>query len=70
MGFDKTRSTIVSDPSVKGNTHIIEIKAEGVNFKIEVCSEPQGLVTGAYTPVSAFNTVRRICLDSYGIIIV
>lgn len=60
LGFDKTVSRIVADPDVEGNTHVVEVKADGVQFRIEVCSVPQGLVTGAYTPISAFNSVKRL----------
>lgn len=60
LGFDKTQSRIVADPASEGNAHIIEIVAEGVKFKIEVCSIPLGLVTGAYTPVSAYNSVSKL----------
>ena len=64
LGFDKTRSRIIADPDSEGNVHIIEITAEGVKFKIEICSTPLGLVTGAYTPVSAFNSVSKIFAKS------
>jgi aspartate dehydrogenase len=64
LGFDKTRSRIIADPDIAGNTHLIEIEAEGVSFKLEICSEPKGLVTGAYTPVSALNTVKRIIANN------
>ena len=60
LGFDQTRSRIIADPDSEGNVHIIEIVAEGVKFKIEICSIPLGLVTGAYTPVSAFNSVNKL----------
>ena len=63
LGFDKTVSRIVADPDVEGNTHLVEVKADGVRFRIEVCSVPQGLVTGAYTPISAFNSVKRLISD-------
>jgi aspartate dehydrogenase len=69
LGFDKTRSTLVSDPGSPGNMHVIEIIAEGCRFKIEVLSEPLSGVTGAYTPVSACASVRRV-LFSKGIVIV
>lgn len=64
LGFDKTKSRIIADPDSEGNAHIIEIVAEGVKFKIEVCSIPLGLVTGAYTPVSAYNSVSKILTKS------
>jgi aspartate dehydrogenase len=60
LGFDQTHSQIIADPEAAGNIHLIEIFAEGVKFKIEICSEPIGLVTGAYTPVSAFNSVHKL----------
>ena len=60
LGFDKTISRIVADPDSEGNVHNIEITAAGVKFRIEICSTPLGLVTGAYTPVSAFNSVNKI----------
>jgi aspartate dehydrogenase len=69
LGFDRTRSILVSDPDSPGNVHAIEIIAEGCRFKIEVISEPLAGVTGAYTPVSACASVRRV-LFSKGIVIV
>jgi aspartate dehydrogenase len=69
LGFDQTHSQIISDPNAAGNIHLIEIIAEGVKFKIEVCSEPIGLVTGSYTPVSAFNSVNKLFSDS-GLLII
>ena len=59
LGFDKTKSMIVSDPDVKGNTHRIEIIANGCQFAIDVLSTPVSGVTGAYTPVSAYASVKR-----------
>ena len=69
LGFDKTRSRIVADPDVKGNTHKIEVTADGVQFDIEVCSIPKGLVTGAYTPLSAFFTLKRVIGGENGLTI-
>lgn len=60
LGFDKTISRIVADPAAAGNTHVIEIKAKGCSFKVEVVSEPVAGVTGAYTPVSAYSAAKRI----------
>jgi len=60
LGFDKTQSKIISDPASLGNTHTIEIKAESCSFRIEVLSTPISGVTGAYTPVSACSSIRRI----------
>lgn len=69
LGFDKTQSKIISDPESPGNTHSIEIKAAGCKFKIDVVSEPISGVTGAYTPVSAYSSIRRI-LFREGLVII
>ena len=69
LGFDRTQSRIIADPEAAGNIHLIEIVAEGVKFKIEICSEPIGLVTGAYTPVSAFNSIHKLFSNSGFLII-
>ncbi|QDR79805.1 aspartate dehydrogenase domain-containing protein [Sporomusa termitida] len=69
LGFDKTQSKIISDPDSPGNTHSIEIKAQGCSFKIEVLSEPISGVTGAYTPVSAYSSIRRV-LFNQGLVII
>ncbi len=66
LGFDKTVSRIISDPDAPGNSHVITVKGEGFRFSIEVFSESKGLVTGAYTPVSAFNSIRRVLVRPYG----
>lgn len=63
LGFDRTQSIIVSDPASPGNGHTIEIKAQGCQFRIEVLSEPGSGVTGAYTPVSACASIRRILFE-------
>lgn len=68
LGFERTVSKIVSDPDVAGNTHKIEIEADGYRFAIDVLSTPGSGVTGAYTPVSAASSVRRI-LFKKGIVI-
>lgn len=69
LGFDKTHSRIIADPDAAGNVHHIEMVAAGVTAKIEICSPPLGLVTGIYTPVSAYNSVSKIFTGSgYAII--
>jgi aspartate dehydrogenase len=60
LGFDHTMSRIISDPEAKSMSHLIEAKAAGVEFRIEVSSRPLKGVTGAYTPESALNTLRRV----------
>lgn len=68
LGFDRTRSVIVSDPASPGNSHTIEIRARGCTFRIEVLSDPGPGVTGAYTPVSAYSSICRI-LFANGIVV-
>lgn len=60
IGFDRTVSKIISDPSVHTNTHIIKIKGEGIDFEIKVSSFSTGGVTGVYTPLSACGSLDRL----------
>lgn len=60
IGFDETISTIISDPESEGNLHQIEIILDGCRFNIEICSTPGSGVTGAYTPISAVASIKRI----------
>ncbi len=67
IGFDRTRSMIVSDPAVHSNTHYITVKGEGVSVTMEISSFTSGGVTGAYTPVSAVGSFRRVAEKGCGI---
>jgi aspartate dehydrogenase len=67
LGFDRTRSRIVSDPAVTTNSHLVEVAGDGYRFSIEVHSEAGGKVGGAYTPQSALSTLRRVCAGSGGV---
>jgi aspartate dehydrogenase len=67
LGFDRTRSRIVSDPAVTTNSHLVEVAGDGYRFSIEVHSEAGGKVSGAYTPQSALSTLRRVCAGTGGI---
>lgn len=60
IGFDRTVSKIISDPSVHTNTHIIKVKGEGIDFEIKVSSFSTGGVTGVYTPLSACGSLDRL----------
>lgn len=60
IGFDRTKSTIIADPAVSTNSHIIRIEGEGINFTVEVSSFTTGGVTGVYTPLSACGSVDRL----------
>ena len=67
LGFDRTVSRIVADPAVSTNAHLVEVAGTGYRFRIEVSSEAGGKVTGAYTPQSAWSTLRRICRGTGGL---
>jgi len=67
LGFDRTISRIVADPAVSTNSHLVEVEGTGYQFRIQVSSEAGGKVTGAYTPQSALNTLRRICRGKGGL---
>ncbi|WP_434310133.1 aspartate dehydrogenase domain-containing protein [Hominifimenecus sp. rT4P-3] len=60
IGFDRTISRIISDPAVATNAHRIHVEGDGVEFEIQVSSRSDGSVTGAYTPVSALGSLKRV----------
>lgn len=60
IGFDKTRSKIVSDPDVNTNTHIIHLVGAGIDFTIHVSSFSEGGVSGKYVPLSACGSLDRV----------
>ncbi len=67
IGFDKTRSMIISDPSVSTNTHKIIIEGEGIHFELLISSFSTGGVTGKYTPYSAVASMYRVLDEKPGI---
>jgi aspartate dehydrogenase len=70
LGFDKTHSTVIADPEASVIRHILEVKGRGLAWKIEVQGKPLGERTTAYVPVSVFQTVKRICSQEYGMILI
>ncbi len=60
IGFDRTRSVVVSDPAVNTNTHVIDLKGDGIHFCLEISSFSTGGVTGKYTPYSACASLARV----------
>ncbi len=60
IGFDRTRSIVVSDPAVNTNTHVIDLKGDGIHFCLEISSFSTGGVTGKYTPYSACASLARV----------
>lgn len=59
IGFDQTKSIIISDPDTKENTHLITASNADTTMEIVIKSNPIGAVTGAYTPISAYGSVKR-----------
>ncbi len=60
LGFDRTTSLIIADPSVSTNAHVIAVDGEGIHFEIHVSSFTTGGVTGVYTPLSACGSLDRV----------
>lgn len=60
IGFDKTHSTIISDPAVSTNAHLITLKGDGMDITLDISSYANGAVTGAYTPHSACGSLDRV----------
>ncbi|TKT78214.1 aspartate dehydrogenase domain-containing protein [Aquamicrobium sp. LC103] len=69
IGFDRTRSRVIAQPGLKENIHHIEVRGRGFNWSIDASSYSLGGVTGAYTPLSAVGSLKRI-LDRKGIVVV
>ena len=69
LGFDRTRSIVVSDPNTKQMTQEISVKGKGLEWNIRITSTPVGQVTGNYTPESAAMTVRRILASDYDMVL-
>lgn len=59
IGFDNTYSKIIADPKARGNTHRIEVEADGYDFSIEITSKPVSTVTGAST-LAVYSSIKRI----------
>ncbi|MGI6040620.1 MAG: aspartate dehydrogenase domain-containing protein [Candidatus Alectryocaccobium sp.] len=63
IGFDRTCSKIIADPSVNTNAHVIHVEGEGIDFEIHVSSTAGGAVTGKYTPYSAVASMHKVLGD-------
>lgn len=70
IGFEKTRSLIISDPSVETNSHTICLKGNNTQISIQISSYADCGVTGMYTPVSAAGSLLRILGQSSGVWVV
>lgn len=64
LGLDDTRSRLVADPDADSALHVISASGEGFDLEITRDSAIEG-VTGDYTLVSIWGSIRRI-LDADG----
>jgi aspartate dehydrogenase len=69
LGFDRTQCAIVVDPEITIMKHIIEVKGPGIFWKIEVHAIPVDDKKKVYVPESFFQTVKRICSQDCGAIL-
>jgi len=59
LGLDDTRSTLVVDPEADGALHVISASGDSFDLEIHRDSRIEG-VTGDYTLVSTWGSIRRI----------
>jgi len=64
IGFDATISKIIADPGTEKMSHVIEVKGRGLEWRIDINSVSLGGVTGAYTPGSIYEAVKRACTSA------
>lgn len=57
LGFDKTMSTIISDPDTMNNSHDLIVEGNGFTFRIQITSHAGMGVSGAYTLLSAARSL-------------
>jgi aspartate dehydrogenase len=69
LGFDRTQSTLVADPSTDEAIHHIVAEGDGTTLEVSRTSSIEG-VTGAYTLDSIWGTVGRIVDDGPGLTVV
>ena len=70
IGFERTHSTVIADPEARVMRHILEVEGRGFAWKVEVEGKPLGERTAAHVPESVFQTVKRICTEDYGMILI
>lgn len=66
IGFDRTKSKLIADPRSSEAKHHIIAKCKDTVFEIEISSAIKG-VTGEYTLVSVYGTIRRILIERHAI---
>ncbi len=62
IGPDRTRLRIWADPTVKRNTHTIEVEADSARFRMTIENVPslENPRTGRITPLSVIAALRRL----------
>ena len=72
LGFDKTHSTVITDPKSRFLRHIIEVKGQRLKWKLDVRGKPppSRKRTAVYVPESVFQTAKRICIKEYGMMLI
>jgi aspartate dehydrogenase len=66
LGLDETSSTLVADPDADGARHVIRASGDGFDLEIRRDSVIEG-VTGEYTLVSLWGSIRRILRADEGL---
>lgn len=69
LGFDKTKSTLIADPSMTEATHHIVAKGKGTRLEINRSSSIDG-VTGSYTLDSLWGSISRVLSDDSSIAVI
>lgn len=59
LGLEETTSRLVADPDAEGALHVISASGEGFDLEIRRDSAIEG-VTGEYTLVSIWGSIRRV----------
>ena len=66
LGLDETRTRLVADPAAESADHVIRASGEGFDLEIVRESAIEG-VTGDYTLVSTWGSIRRVLLADRGL---
>jgi len=69
LGFEETESTLIADPGAEAATHQITASGDGTTVEVTRRSSITG-VTGAYTLVSIWGTLRRLLHSDAGLAVV
>lgn len=66
LGLDETRSKLIADPAAESADHVITASGEGFDLEIVRKSAIEG-VTGDYTLISTWGSIRRVLHADQGI---